>query len=589
GRRAPGISAGDAAGFIAHLGERLAADHPGANAGATWRTVPIDHIRLGDTGGIALAMLVGLSGFVLLIACLNLANFLLARTMACAREFAVRGALGASRLQLLSPLLLEALVLALAGGACAVLVAMWGTNWIQAASTGDNGEQVVFTLNWSVLAWAFAASLLTAFAFGLAPAMFAMRLDLNATLKSGGRSVSGGRGHQRLRHALIVGQFALAMVLLCGAALMIRGLHDLNNRREGWSSEALVTGTFRLPETTYPGSGSIAAFERRVLERLAALPGVESASLSTYAPFLNWYNPRKFLVEGRELPEPGHEPAALVNGVSPDYFATVGTRLVAGRAFDARDAADAPRTFIISQAMAAALFGMDSPIGRRIAFAAPGALEWGEVVGVAQDVKSIFPEFQPVAFQLYQPLTQDPRADHELAVRVSGVDPVNLVESIRTLMAELDADLPVTDLKPADTRIARANYQLGVLGDVLSSFAVLGLGLAAMGIYGVIARVMAQRTGEFGVRLALGAQLRDIRALVLTAGVKLAVVGSILGLLGAFGVAQILALGFPLMRLERGPVIAGATMVLILVALVACYLPARRAARINPTEVLRAD
>src|SRR5690606_12121030 len=234
GRRASHLSLADAEEFVTGFGRRLAIDHPAANAESTWHITPLNELLLGGTGGVVMAMLIGLSCFVLLIACSNLANYFLARTIARAREFAVRSALGASRLQLLRPLVAESLLLSIAGGLCAVLVALWAGNWLSAQTTGDNGESVAFVLDWRVLGWAFAASLFTAVAFGLAPALFALRLDLNATLKSGGRGATGTRGHQRLRHVLIVGQFALAMMLLAGAALFIRGLAELNDRRSGW-------------------------------------------------------------------------------------------------------------------------------------------------------------------------------------------------------------------------------------------------------------------------------------------------------------------------------------------------------------------
>ena len=235
-----------------------------------------------------MAMLIGLSGFVLLIACSNLANLLLARTMARAREFAVRSALGASRIQLLRPLIAESLLLALAGGGCAILVAQWVADWLAVRSTGDNGEKVVLALDWHVLGWALAASLVTAVAFGLAPALFAMRLNVNDTLKSGARGMTGGRGHQRFRHGLIVGQFALAMILLAGAALYIRGLDELNNTRGGWQSDRLLTGTIVLPAASYGDADKIASFHRLTLERLQSVPGVASVSISSFTPFFNW-------------------------------------------------------------------------------------------------------------------------------------------------------------------------------------------------------------------------------------------------------------------------------------------------------------
>ncbi|MBI3449854.1 MAG: ABC transporter permease [Acidobacteria bacterium] len=589
GRRAASVTREQGGGIVAAFGRRLAAEFPEANLGSTWRTLPISTGTGDEKAPAVLTMLIGLSGFVLLIACSNLANLLLARTMARARELAVRAALGASRARLLRPLVVESLLLSLAGGVCAIQVAMWTSDWLAVASVGDNGEAVVLRLDWRVLGWTFAACLFTALAFGVAPALFALRLDLISTLKSGGRGATGDRGHQRFRQFLIVGQFALAMVLLAGAALFGRGLYEANNRRSGWESDHLVTGNMLLPAAAYAGDTAVASFQRAALERLEALPGVASASLSYAMPFFGFAEPRKYLVAGREVPEPGHEPGAVINGVSPHYFETVGTRLLSGRAFDLNDKLDSPKVFVINQAMATGLFPGESPLGKRLARAGGKTVEWGEIVGVVADVQSVYADRVTVTYQLYQPMAQEPRPYGELAVRTSGAAPAGLVDGVRRTIAALDADLPVRQLQPAETTIERANYQDGVLGSMLSFLALLGLGLASLGIYGVIARTMAQRTSEFGIRLALGAQVEDIIRLVLGAGVKLALVGSALGLLGAVGICRVFAAIFPGMQTSSAPVLTGVTLLLMAIALVACYVPARTASRISPTETLRAE
>lgn len=589
GRRRADHPAHDPSASLVAFGERMAAEHPEVNDGARWRVVPLRQVLIGESGAVVLLMLVGLSAFVLLIACSNLANFLLARTMARAREFAVRAALGASRLQLLRPLAIESLLIALTGGAGAILVARSFADWLAHRSTGDNGESVALVLNWPVFAWALIASLFTALAFGLGPALFAFRLNLNGTLKSGGRGAVGSRGQQRFRHLLIVGQFALALVLLTGAGLFIRGLADLNNRRTGWSSEGLVTGSILLPQGDYPDASSIAAFQRLAVERLAALPGAESASLSFYLPFLTWHETRKFAIDGQLAPERGREPAALVNGASPDYFKTVNTRVLAGRAFTDRDTATSTPVAIISASMAKALFGADTAVGRRIAQAGTQDVSWCEIVGVVGDVQSIFPDPTPVTHQLYRPVAQEPRARLEIAVRTDPAAASTLVSGIRAAIAGIDPDLPVRKLTSADARIYRENYQLAVLREMLTAFAILGLALASVGIYGVIARLMAQRTVEFGIRIALGAQVHEIVRLVLGSGVRLALMGAAIGFLGAIGVSRLLAAAFPNMRLDPGLALVGAALLLVAVALVACYLPARRASRISPIAALRAD
>jgi len=584
GRRSSALTRAQADGFIVNLGRRLAADFPAVNAGTAWRTLPINVAVAPDNGPGILGMLLGLSGLVLLFACSNLANLLLARTMARARELAVRSALGASRARLLSPLIVESLLLAFAGGICAIYFATWTNDWLKHVA-----EDLVLAIDWRMLGWAFGACLFTALSFGVAPALFALRLDLNSTLKSGARGVTGDRGHQRFRQVLIVCQFALALVLLAGAALLVRGIHEANNRHHGWESDHLVTGTMLLPTATYPSGKEITNFQRLALERLEALPGVQSASISYAMPFFGLAEPRKYVVAGRDTPQPGHEPVAVINGISPHYFETVGTRLLDGRSFNEGDTLASPKVFIVNQAMARGLFGGESPLGRRIAQAGGNTIEWGEIVGVVGDVQSVLADQVAVTYQLYQPMSQEPRHLSEIAVRTAGVAPSMLVDSIRTTMAALDRDLPVRQLQPAETTIAKANYQTGVLGSMLSFLAVLGLGLASLGIYGVIARTMAERTGEFGIRLALGAQVGDIIRLVLGGGAKLALLGSAIGLLGAFGISRLLGALLPGMQTNSVLVLSGVTLLLIAVGLVAGYMPARYASRISPVEAMRAE
>jgi putative ABC transport system permease protein len=589
GRRSNAVTRAQAETFVVQSGRRLAADFPGVHAQSTWRSVPILATLTPPSAPPILAMLLGLSGFVLLIACSNLANLLLARTMARAREFAVRGALGASRAQMLRPLIVESLLLSAAGGICAIFVALWTFDWIAAASAGDAGLGALFTLDWRVLSWAFGACLVTALAFGVAPALFTLRLDLNSTLKSGSRGIFGKHGHDRFRQILIVGQFALAMVLLAGAVNFARGIYELNNRRHGWESDFLVTGNILLPATTYRNGNEITRFHRLALERLHALPGVTSASISWSMPFLGSSEQRRYLVADREAPKPGQEPLALINGVSPRYFETVGTRVIAGRTFMETDTETSPKVFIISQAMARGLFGPENPVGRRIAQVGGETLEWGEIVGVVANVQSARPDPIPIAFQLYQPLAQEARSSNEIAVRTTGIAPSTLVENIRTTMTAVDPDLPVRRLQPAATTIARANYDLGVVASMLSSLALLGLGLSSLGIYGVITRAIAQRTGEFGIRLALGAQSEDITRLVLTSGTKLALIGSAMGMVGAFGVTRLISAAFPNMSTSNVLTLVGVTFLLVAVSQIAGYIPARYASKISPTKALRAE
>lgn len=590
GRRAEHISAVEAEGFLATFGENRATQYPTENAGAAWKLQALTKTAAGDNGQMVLLMLVGLSGFVVLICCSNLANFLLARTMARAREFAVRSALGASRGQLLRPLLLESLLLSLAGGILALIIADVFTDWLQYRSTSDNGDQVIVALDQSVFIWTLGCSIFTALIFSLAPSLFALRLNMNAVLKSGGRGATGSRAQQRLRQALIVGQFAMAVVLLTGATLFIRGLHDLNSNREGWESEGLVTGTFLLPDATYPDAQSRRQFQSLALEQLQNLLGVTSASLARYHPFLRWGNQGKFEIIGRPPVETGREPATRINTVSPDYFTTVSTPLTSGRLFDSRDHENAPRRIVINETMARTLFPNASPLGQRLRWLTATDDDAGsEIIGVVKDVKSIFPEANPITFQIYQPLSQIPVASTQIALRSETIAPGALVKEIRNLMNELDPDLPVIQLKSADARIVRENYELGVLRDMLGLFGALGLVLASLGIYGVIARLVAQRHTEFGIRIALGAPPNEINRLVLASGFWMIVWGSLFGILGSIGLAKLLQMGFPSMPHDPLSSLLVSLLVLIVVAILASLWPARRASAIDPCDALRAE
>lgn len=280
----------------------------------------------------------------------------------------------------------------------------------------------------------------------------------------------------------------------------------------------------------------------------------------------------------------------MVNSITPAYFDTYQTRVLAGRPFNERDTLTSTKVFIISQTTATALFGNGNPIGRRLAQTGmTGNPQWGEIVGIAADVKSVVPDPGPVTLQLYQPMSQDPRPYNELALRTTGAAPSSFVVPIRNVMAQLDPDLPIRQLQAADATIEQANNQTSILRDMLTAFAVLGVGLASLGIYGVIARTMAQRSGEFAIRFALGASIKDITGIVLRSGVKLAAMGLTIGLFGALGLARLLSATNRGMHFDNPLAMAAPALLLVAVALIASWLPARRAARINPIEALRAE
>lgn len=583
GRRGPGIPDARMQAFIASMGARMAADSPAANAGTGWRSEGLPDSNTGRTGRAILAMLLGLSAFVLLIACSNLANLLLARSIDRAREFAVRTALGASRMQLIRTVVLESLVLAAAGGAGAVLLAAWTTNWLQSVVVDGGGPAI--PMDWRVLVFAAAVSLSTVLFCSVGPALFTGRISTSDTLKSGGRGATAARGHIRARNAFLVGQFALAMILLAGAAFFVRGALLMWSQQYGWSADGVAQAEFALPTERYPEDADIIAFQQRAIARLRRTPGVESVSIAYGLPYMGLRGTAHYVGDGEE----SRPLTVKINGVSPSYFDVTGTRLVAGRVFDESDTATSPRVAIISETMAHRLFPDGSSLGRRVAGADGESRVWMAVIGVVADVRPIDFAQEPVPFQLYQPTTQDPRRGLMLAVRVGGGTPGAIVPAMRSAIAELDPDLVVRRLGTATNRMQEVTTSMSLVARLLTVFAVLGLLLAALGIYGAMTRMVAQRTDEIGLRMALGAQARNVLGLVLASGARIVGIGIAIGLVGAFALSHLLGSMLPSMETSSGLVGSGATAILTAVALLACYLPARRATRVDPIVALRSE
>jgi putative ABC transport system permease protein len=589
GRRSGDVSEARGNAIVAAIGKRAAHDFPKEDGNSTWRAEALMGSTGSPTARVIVAMLIGLSGFVLLIACSNLANFLLARTIERARELSVQAALGASRFQLIRPVAIESLLLAAAGGAASIPVALWGSRWLSDQSVANGGSPVSFPLDWRVLGFAVAVSLVTGLFFGTAPALLISRMNLGRALGGGSRGATAGAGHQRLRRGLVIAQFAMAMTLTAGAAFLVRGADDLIRHHYGWTSENIVVGAVDLPKERYGTAAKILVFHRELLEKLRALPGVESVALGYWFPFSNDFGARAYAVEGRVPAVKGQEPTAAYNAVTPDYFRVTGTRLLQGRAFSEADNAGGARVAVISEGMARALFPDESPIGHRIAEVDADAPKWSEIVGVVGDVRTSGVYQRPPKFQVYQPLAAAPWQSAMVGIRTAPGASAEVLGRVGATVVAIDPDLPVRNLATADATVERTTFDLGMLKRMLGAFAVLGVALAALGIYGVVARTVAQRTREIGIRMALGATMADISRMIFRSALCLALIGAAAGVAGAAGITRLLSSMMPGVEGSAWTVAAASTAFLAIVALAASYLPARSAARVNPIDAIRSE
>jgi putative ABC transport system permease protein len=557
----------------------------GENQNESLRLEPLRQSMSDEIGRKIMWFTFGLAGFVLLIACANIANLQLARTAARTREFSVRAALGAGRIRLLRQSLIESLAIALIGGGLSFLLALWGIRFISSRLFSElPGAQV--TLDFKVFGFALLCSLLTGLLFGTVPAWLASRADVNQALRESARGSSAGRSHQRLRSALIVGEVAFALVLLTGAGLFLRGLQRFINLDPGWRLDGLVTAQINLEGDNYRSDDQKRSFYQRLEERLAALPGVEQVALANSQPVWSFYSSGSFRVEGQPEPQPGQWPEIFREPVSTRYFETLGIRLLEGRLFTAADTAARPPVTIINETTARRFWPNESAVGKRVAGGGQNPT-WVEIVGVVKDVSFPTNLDEPYTrYQSYRPLAQEPWGFNNVFLRTSEA-PETIVSALRRAVAEVDPTLPAHQIRTARSLVVRSLGSVSLLGSLLGAFAALGLALAAIGIYGVISYSVIQRTGEIGIRMALGAQTMDVLRLVLGKGARLILLGSLLGFGGAYAVARFLASAIPTLPTRDPIAMGGITLVLISVALMACYFPARRAAKVDPMVALR--
>lgn len=549
-------------------------DHPDNSADGL-RLVPLTQASLPPEAQRIVWSIVALAGFVLLIACANLANLQFARTAARGREFAIRGALGAPRGRLFRQLLVESLLIALIGGALGMVVAYWSNALLQRQFVADGETFLNLRLNLRILLFALAAATASGLVFGLAPAWLASRTDVNDALKQGARGATGDRTQHRMQHSLIVAEVALAMMLLAGAGLVVNGLRSFAVRDPGWQVKGLTAGYLTLPESKYGSDDAIRAFTARLEDKLNALPGVDHVAVAWSLPVGQFNQGSSFNIDGRPEPPKGTFQNCCVDGVSPGFFETLGIRLQSGRSFTFDDSTNHPAVVIINEAMARAFWPGASPLGQH--------LDGREIVGVVSDVRfPANPSQQPTLYQTYRPFAQSPGLTFAVTIRgrLSA-------DTLRRTVAEVDPDQPVGKPGPLSSVVDGTLDNFAVGGKILSIFALLGLSLAALGIYGVISGFVVRRTGEIGVRMALGAQIRDVLWLVIKTGLRLSLIGTGIGLVGAFAITRLLASVLPELPTRDPLVIALVAMLLVVITLFACWLPARRAAKVDPMVALR--
>ncbi|MCG3161859.1 MAG: hypothetical protein JMDDDDMK_03074 [Acidobacteria bacterium] len=584
GRLKLGMSLRQAQAEMETIAARLAQQYPETNKDRGVNIVGLQALLV-ERLKPSLLTLLGVVACVLLIACANVANLTLNRVTGRRQELALRSALGAGRMRIVRQLLTESLLLSLVGGALGLLIGVWGMDALASNSAANLPPLVEVKLDRMVFGFTLGASILTSLIFGLLPALRFSRPDVNDALKDGGRTAGAGRGGNRLRGSLVVVQIALALALMVGAGLMVRSFMNLRGVDVGFDAHNVLTLEYRVPRNKYPEPQQQWRFHEQVVARVEALPGVESAAAVMAIPHGGNVGDSGFTLPDRAAPPAGQEPQAQTNRVDSHYFRTMKIPTLEGRVFTEQDKADAPPVIVINQTMARRYWPNDDPIGKQVHLLSPDVT--ASVIGVVGDVKH-FSLDEPELTQIYLAYAQQPHIFASLVVRTNG-DAANFSNAVRGAIWSVDRDQPVWKVRTLEWLLQRSLGGQRFLAQLLGAFSALALLLAAVGIYGVMSYAVTQRTHEIGIRAALGATAADILRLVLKQGLTLALIGLAAGLLAAFGLTRLMksmlfsvSVNDPL----TFAVIAGA---LALVALVACYVPARRAAKVDPMVALRSE
>lgn len=581
GRLRPGVTREQVQAQMTAVARDLTRRYPESSDGTAVQALDFRKAWSGPVGPVLLVMM-GAVAFVLLIACANVANLFLARAAARRKEVAVRLAMGASRGRLVRQLLTESVVLALAGGALGILLAKWGLATILGAFPFDPPTWMVLDLDARVLGFTLLVSLATGMLFGLAPALRATRGDLQSTLRDGARGNTGAAGTTRLRSALVVSELALASVLLVGAMLMIRSFLALQGTTPGFDPGGLFTARVITGGPRYEEEAPRAAFFGQVLEGARTLAGAQDAALASGVPLSGWSQSSGLNIEGQTA-APDERRDAEVRAISASYFSVLGVRLVRGRGFTEQEVADRSPVVVVNRTLAERYWPGEEALGRRINLGG----EWLTVVGVSPDLR-LKRLNESADEQAYLPYTTQPGEAFTLLVRTAGA-PASLAPAVRGMVRELDPGVPVAEVASMEEVAQRSLWQQRLFGGMFTAFGAIALLLAITGVYAMMAYSVGQRVHEIGVRMALGARTGAVLAMVLRDGLRIAGVGLAIGLGAAFGVTRVMKGILWGVSPTDPPTFFGIATLLGGVVLLASYLPARRAARVDPMVALRSE
>ena len=584
-----GVTIDKALAEMKEIQARLAIQYPKSNTGVSVTVTTLLENQVGDYRD-SLRLLLGAVALVLVIACANLANLLAARGAARAREFAVRAAVGASRWQIIRQLLIESFVLALSGGLLGLCLAAWGRDLLVAlAPAGVPRFQNVALSGW-VLVFSLGLSFVTSILFGLWPAWHSSRADIQLALKSGGHGSSESPAARRSRDLLVVAEVALTLILLSSAGLILKSFANARNLGLGFDPHLLLSARVDLPEPTYSDAKKLLNFDEALMQKLSVLPGVQHAALAANPPLMTGWQ-TSFLPEGMMEPEPGKFPSTEMSVVTDGYFQTIKTPILRGRAFDARDTKEAPPVIIIDQLTADRYFPGEDAVGKRIGMSVGSENDqrlYRTVIGVVPHLKVYGFEETTTLPQAYLSMRQHPQTGLVVLLRTT-LSPKSLEKPVREIVASLDPAQPAFEFKTMQERVEETWATPRLMSFLLVCFAILALTLAIVGLYGVMAYNGLRRMREIGVRLALGAMPAQIRMMMLGQGMRLLVVGLVIGFIGAVALSRLIRSLLFGVSANDPLIYATVTLVLIAASIVACWLPARRASRVNPMITLRAE